>query len=134
MGHPQLPTPLAVDNTTAVGFANKTIKQKMSKAIDMRFYWMQDRQNQGQFIIYWSPGATNLADYHSKHHPPVHHKQMRPTILHSSHFVNCLSQCLMRGCANPLFIAPPIVRPKHPIRHSIAPPIVRPKYPNRYSV
>ena len=38
MGHPQLPTPIQVDNSTAVGFTNKTIKQKMSKAIDMRFY------------------------------------------------------------------------------------------------
>ena len=36
MGHPQPPTPIQVDNTTAVGFANKAIKQKRSKAIDMR--------------------------------------------------------------------------------------------------
>ena len=28
MGHPQPATPIQVDNTTAVGFANKTIKQK----------------------------------------------------------------------------------------------------------
>ena len=62
MGHPQPPTPIQVDNSTAVGFANKTIKQKISKAIDMRFYWIQDRTNQGQFTIYWSPGVTNLAD------------------------------------------------------------------------
>ena len=52
MGHPQHPTPLQVHNSTAVGFANKTIKQKMSKAIDMRFYWLQDRTDQGQFKIY----------------------------------------------------------------------------------
>ena len=100
MGHPQPPTPIQVDNSTAVGFANKTIKQKISKAIDMRFYWIQDRTNQGQFTIYWSPGVTNLADYHSKHHPPSHHKIMRPTILHAPHFVNCLAHCLMRGCVN----------------------------------
>ena len=95
MGYPQPPTPIQVDNSTAVGFANKTIKQKMSKAIDMWFYWIQDRSNQDQFIIYWSPGVTNLADYHSKRHPPSHYKNMRPTILHSPHFVNCLAQCLM---------------------------------------
>ena len=40
MGHPQLPTPLAVDYTTAIDFANKTIKQRMSEAIDMHSYWM----------------------------------------------------------------------------------------------
>ena len=58
---------------------------------------------------------------------------MRPTILHSSHFVNCLAQCLMRGCANPLFITPPIGRPNYPSRRSIAPPIVRPKYLSRHT-
>ena len=38
MGHPQQPTPIEVDNSTAAGFANKIIKQKRSKAIDMRYY------------------------------------------------------------------------------------------------
>ena len=38
MGHRQPPTPIQVDNTIAVGFVNKTIKQKKPKAIDMRFY------------------------------------------------------------------------------------------------
>ena len=37
MGHPQPHTPMQVDNSTAKGFANRTIKQKCSKAIDMRF-------------------------------------------------------------------------------------------------
>jgi hypothetical protein len=35
MGHPQPPTPMQVDNSTAEGFSNGTIKQKHSKAIDM---------------------------------------------------------------------------------------------------
>ena len=105
MGHPQPPTPIQVDNTTAVGFANKTIKQKRSKAIDMRFYWIQDRCNQGQFIIYWAPGQNNLADYHTKDHPPAHHKKMRPTILHAPHFANHLIS-LLRGCANIPFSTP----------------------------
>jgi len=35
MGHPQPPTPLQTDNTTAVGIANDTIKQQYSKALDM---------------------------------------------------------------------------------------------------
>ena len=42
LGHPQPPTPIRVDNSTAEGFANGTIEQKISKAIDMRFYWIQD--------------------------------------------------------------------------------------------
>ena len=40
MGHTQSPKPLEIDNIKAVGFANKNIKQKISKVIDMRFYWI----------------------------------------------------------------------------------------------
>jgi hypothetical protein len=82
LGHPQPPTPMQTDNSTAAGFANDTIKQKRSKAMDMRFYWIKDRVRQKQFIIYWRPGPENLGDYHTKHHSPSHHRLMRPTYLH----------------------------------------------------
>ena len=51
MGHPQPPTYIVPDNTTAVSLANKTkkIKQRRSKAVDMIFYWVQDRIMQQQF-------------------------------------------------------------------------------------
>ena len=52
LGHPQPLTPIQVDNTIAIGFANKTIKQKRSKSVDTRFYWLQDRCEQGQFHIF----------------------------------------------------------------------------------
>ena len=84
MGNPQLPTPMQVENTFSVGFANVTVKQKISKAIDMHFYWIQYLAKQGQFIIYWRPGTQNLGDYHTKHHPLAHHRQMRPTYLHET--------------------------------------------------
>jgi hypothetical protein len=38
MGHKQPPTPMETDNTTATGYRNGTIKQKRTKAMDMRFY------------------------------------------------------------------------------------------------
>ena len=38
MGHPQPPTPVQVDNSTALGIATGTIKQRNYKAMDMRFY------------------------------------------------------------------------------------------------
>ena len=44
---------MEVDNSTAKGFADRTIRQKHSKAIDMHFYWVQDRVRQRQFLIYW---------------------------------------------------------------------------------
>ena len=84
LGHPQPATTIQVDNSTADGFANNTIKQKRLKAIDMRFYWIFNRTSQGQFLIYWQPGITNLGDYHTKHRSPAHHQLMLPTYLHTS--------------------------------------------------
>jgi hypothetical protein len=52
LGYTQPATPMQTDNSTAAGFANDTIKQKRSKAIDMRFYWIKDSVRQGQFIVY----------------------------------------------------------------------------------
>ena len=56
LGHPQPPTPIHTDNSTASGIANDTVKQKRSKAIDMHFYWIRDRVRQGQFQIFWETG------------------------------------------------------------------------------
>jgi hypothetical protein len=65
-GHPQPPTPMDTYNTTATGYSNGTIKQKRTKAIDMRFYWIKDRLKQGQFNVFWGRGYQNLADYFKK--------------------------------------------------------------------
>ena len=78
MGFPQPETPLKTDNNTANGIINNTMKQKRSKAIDVRFYWLRDRVRQGQFRIFWDSGKHNLADFYTKHHPPTYHKTMRP--------------------------------------------------------
>ena len=77
MGHPQPPTPLETDNTTAHGIITSTIRQKLSKAFDMRWHWLRDRVRQKQFEVFWSKGKLNLADYFTKHHPAWHHKKMR---------------------------------------------------------
>ncbi len=82
LGHPQPATPIQTDNACAEGIANDTVKQKRSKAMDMRFYWIRDRVRQGHLKIHWKKGQDNLADYHTKHHPASHHRQMRPIYLH----------------------------------------------------
>ena len=43
MGWPQGPTSIQVKNYTAVGIATKEFRQKKSKAMDMRFYWINYR-------------------------------------------------------------------------------------------
>jgi hypothetical protein len=95
MGHPQPATPIQVDNSTTLGFANQQIKQQKSKSMDMRFYWIQDRVKQKQFQVYWRPGHTNLADYFTKHHSPAHHQQSR-----TNYLMNHIGSVL-RGCVNP---------------------------------
>jgi hypothetical protein len=77
LGHKQPPTRMVTDNTTATGITNDCIKQKRSKAMDMRFYWIRDRVRQGQFIVYWKRGKSNRADYFTKHHLVKHHQQER---------------------------------------------------------
>ncbi len=50
MGHKQLATPVQVDDSTAKGIINKWVQPKRTKAIDMRFHWLQDCSiNQKQF-------------------------------------------------------------------------------------
>jgi hypothetical protein len=77
LGHPQQATPCQTDNNCAAGILNQTVKQRQSRAIDMRFYWLQDRVKQKQFQIHWKPGTTNMGDYFTKHHPPKHHEAVR---------------------------------------------------------
>jgi len=81
MGHPQPRTPIQTDNTTAEGVINNKIQPKRTKAMDMRFHWLRDREAQGQFNVYWRPGNTNLADYFTKHHAPAHHANVRAEFL-----------------------------------------------------
>jgi hypothetical protein len=83
LGNKQPPTPMETDNTTAIGYINGTITQKLTKAMGMRFYWIKDRVKQGQFRIYWGPGSQNLADYFTKHHLPAHHKRILNVYIHA---------------------------------------------------
>ena len=84
MNHPQPPTPMQTDNSTASGLANDTIKQKKSKAMNMRWFWIRDKVQANIFNVYWNMGKTNRADYFSKQHPTSHHVAMRPVYLFSS--------------------------------------------------
>ena len=82
LGHPQPPTTVLVDNSTAVGLAKDTVTQRRSRAKDMHFYWVCDRVDQNQFHVYWAPAHLNLAEYFTKHHTPSHHRQMRKYFVH----------------------------------------------------
>ena len=72
LGHPQYPTLLQVDNTTAEGYSNETINTKRSKYMDNCYHWVQDHVYQKQFLVYFFPGTNNLADPFTKNHHHEH--------------------------------------------------------------
>ena len=100
LGHPQAATPIQTDNACAAGIVNNTVKQRRSKAIDMRFYWVRDRVENGEFLVYWRRGADNDADYFTKHHSPSHHRQKRSRYLHEKPGANSPASRPLRGCVD----------------------------------
>ena len=77
LGHVQPPTPMQTDNSAAHSVVTKTVAPRRLKAMDMRFWWLRDREAQEQFRYIWRPGNLNLGDYFTKHFPGVHHVNMR---------------------------------------------------------
>jgi hypothetical protein len=53
MGHKQPATSLQTDNSMAEADINGKIQPKRTKAMDMRFHWLRDRECQEQFRIHW---------------------------------------------------------------------------------
>ena len=45
LGHTQPPTPIHAGNTTAMGITHKRIKQKRSRATNMRYFWKISKQD-----------------------------------------------------------------------------------------
>jgi hypothetical protein len=74
LGHPQPPTPIQTNNLTAYGVINNEIQPQATKAMNMCFYWLKDRESVEQFKYHWRPGKENYGDYWTKHHPPLHHQ------------------------------------------------------------
>ena len=56
MGHAQPTTPSVTYSAIGYGFVNDNIRQRISRAIYMRFYWVRDRFRQGKFLVYWMAG------------------------------------------------------------------------------
>ena len=92
MGHPQPPTPIQTDNAMADKIVNGKITPKRTKAMDMRFHWLRDRECQEQFRIYWRPGKLNYADYWTKHHAATHHQNVRKEFLTPHIIIEMLRQ------------------------------------------
>ena len=106
LGHPQPQTPIHIDNTTAVGIVNSTIKRQRSRSMEMRYFWLLDQRTQKYFKFYYQPGAENLADYPSKAHTGPIHSHVRPYYLHMknspTHLIRAAKPSARRGCVGTL--------------------------------
>jgi hypothetical protein len=69
-----------MDNSVAIGLAAGKINARRSKSIDMRFFWLVDRVQQGQFIVRHIPGQWNIADHFTKALPKQKFYQFFPYI------------------------------------------------------
>ncbi len=105
LDHPQPPTPLKTDNSTATAFVHSSMKQKRSKSWDMRYHWLRERQLKDQLRIYWDKGINNDANYFTKHHPPKHHQMMWSKYILKANLIrfvrHALSSRRVRGCVSP---------------------------------
>ena len=70
------------------------MRQRRSKAWDMRLHWLRDRETKKQFRIFWDAGKNNHGDYFTKHHPPLYHKLMRQRYLQICSFLSSQNKFL----------------------------------------
>ena len=110
LGHPQPAngTPFETYNSTAHGILTFNMRSKISKAFDMRYWWIKDRIKQNTFDLIWAAGKQNADDYFTKHHPQWHHKKMRNMYLQKvAYKVTLLTSRYsqyansVRGCVTP---------------------------------
>ena len=78
MGWKQVPTTIFVDNNTASGICNSTIKRQRSQAMNGQYFWLIDQVNFNTYRIKWAPGLENMADYFTKHFAATHNCDVWP--------------------------------------------------------
>jgi hypothetical protein len=106
MGHPQPPMPIHCDNNTAGGIANDTVKRQRSRAMEMRYFWVTDQAGNKYIDVSWHPGAENLGNYVTKHHPAKHHQHVCPLYTHQpalpQHLRPAQAPSTLQGCLHSL--------------------------------
>ena len=72
--------------------------------METRYFWTVDQVGEGNLRVLWYPGAENLGDYVTKHHPASHHLKVRPLYQHQQNSPRTLRRALapsvMRGCVD----------------------------------
>ena len=76
MGWNQGPNTIFVDNNTASGICNSTIKRQQSRSMNGQYFWLINQVNLNTYRIVWALGLENLADYFTKHFAVAHHRNV----------------------------------------------------------
>ena len=83
LDHEQPATTIKTENFTTEVFVNLGMKPERSKTWDMNRHWLIDKEVLEQLRLYWDKGTNNDTYYFTKHHPPIHHRQMRSRYIHT---------------------------------------------------
>ena len=94
LDHKQPATPFQTDNSTTEVFVNLGMKPKCPKTWDMKWHRLRYKEVLEQLRLYWDRGMKNDTDYFTKHHPPIHHRQIRPRYIYTSNLVRTISQTI----------------------------------------
>ena len=86
-------TRISTDSSTAKDFLAANLQQKLSKAFDMRYWWIKDRIKQHKFELVWEPVKENRADYFTKHFLPKHHLIQRQIFLQQAKSNQTVRMC-----------------------------------------
>jgi hypothetical protein len=74
--------------------------------MEMRFFWVGNKEAQNIYGISWHPRQENLADYQSKHHTGTHHRNVHPWYLHQENSPRFLPRVItpstLKGCVGTL--------------------------------
>ena len=84
LDHKQPEAPLKTKSSTTEGFVKLGMKPKRSKIWDIIFHWLRDKELLYHLRVYWYKRVNNDADYYTKHHLPIYHRQMRLCYVHTS--------------------------------------------------
>jgi hypothetical protein len=77
MGYKQRMFPNGSTLITTDNQCAKNVKLKRAEAIDMRYHWIRDRVQQGDFTVEWRSNKQSLADFFTKTLPTTEHLSMR---------------------------------------------------------
>ena len=102
LDHKQPGTPLKTDNSTTEGFVNLGMNPKPSKTWDMKWHWLRYKEVIEQLGLYWYIGKNNDANYFTKYHPPIHHRQKQTQYIYTSDLLETIPHTirLFKGVLN----------------------------------